>query len=193
MTPNKGIDLLLKAFAETSRTFRDARLVLKGFDQLFSSKDRVLAAIKDLPTHDQARVVENCIYLGEPVTNQEIARPYQAADAYVAPYRAEGFNLPELEAAACGIPIICNGDGPTEDFVTDLFCRKIESKYVACKYHDEDANVLEPNLDHLVNLMNAIIEDATWRKGAAQSGPMHVAAHFTWDSVVSNLVDKLGL
>jgi glycosyltransferase involved in cell wall biosynthesis len=193
MTQNKGIDVLLKAFANTLQVWPQARLLLKGMDPTFSSKDLVLAAIKAMPTHDQGRVLENCLYLGGSLSNQNMASLYQAADVYVSPYRAEGFNIPVLEAAACGIPIICTGGGSTDDFVADSFCRKIESKYLACQYQDEQGHQREPNLDHLVALMNAVIEDAAWRKAAAQSSALHVATHFTWDAVASQLIDKLEL
>ena len=39
------------------------------------------------------------------------------ADVLVAPYRAEGFCLPALEAMGCGLPVIHNGEGPTGEFV----------------------------------------------------------------------------
>src|SRR5262249_55546855 len=46
MTSNKGIDLLLKAFAEVSKRFRHARLVLKGIDPLYQSRDLLLRAFE---------------------------------------------------------------------------------------------------------------------------------------------------
>jgi glycosyltransferase involved in cell wall biosynthesis len=38
MSGNKGIDLLLRGFAEVCRKFPDARLVLKGMDRLYDSR-----------------------------------------------------------------------------------------------------------------------------------------------------------
>ena len=50
-----------------------------------------------------------------------MAELYQVADAYVTPYACEGFNLPALEAAACGLPLICTRGGPTDEFTTADF------------------------------------------------------------------------
>ena len=47
----------------------------------------------------------------------------QAADVYVSPYHAEGFNLPVLEAVACGIPVVVSAGGSTEDFTHPAFAR----------------------------------------------------------------------
>ena len=46
-----------------------------------------------------------------------MAALYNLADAYVTPYHAEAFNMPALEAAACGVPLIVPRGGPTDDFV----------------------------------------------------------------------------
>jgi glycosyltransferase involved in cell wall biosynthesis len=45
MTPNKGIDLLLAAFARLAAAEPDVRLVLKGADGLYPSRDFVRAAL----------------------------------------------------------------------------------------------------------------------------------------------------
>ena len=47
----------------------------------------------------------------------QMAALYNLADAYVTPYHAEAFNMPALEAAACGVPLIVPRGGPTDDFV----------------------------------------------------------------------------
>src|SRR5205807_2926158 len=105
----------------------NARLVLKGMDQLYDSKGFLLRNLQTLSTGDQQVVLERMKYIGDSLSHQAMAMLYQVADVYVSPYRAEGFNLPVLEAAACGIPIICTHGGPTDDFVTDEFARRIES------------------------------------------------------------------
>jgi len=116
---------------------------------------------------------------------------YQVADVYVSPYRAEGFNLPVLEAAACGIPIICTRGGPTDDFVTDEFARRIESGKSVVTIDGRHASRLDPSLEHLIALMTAAIEDSRWRKQAAEAGPRHVRARYTWDCAVDTLIRKL--
>jgi len=114
---------------------------------------------------------------------------YQAADCYVSPYLAEGFNLPVLEAAACGLPVICTGGGSTDDFVTDQFARKIES--VEAIVGDQELVLLRPDVGHLTALMCSAIEDSGWRELAAKQGPLHVRSGYTWDIVVDRLVREL--
>jgi len=191
MTGNKGIDFLLRAFAEVSRKFPHARLVLKGMDPLYKSKALLHRSMQILSAEDRQRVMERTSYFGASFSNRKMAMFYQAADAYVSPYRAEGFNLPVLEAAASGIPIICTAGGATDDFVTDAFARKIESKKSPGRYKDQDIWWLEPRLEHLIVLMASAIEDKSWRERAAQAGPAHVGANYTWDRVVDTLVGKL--
>jgi glycosyltransferase involved in cell wall biosynthesis len=120
-----------------------------------------------------------------------MAMLYQLADAYVSPYRAEGFNLPVLEAAACGIPIICTGGGPTDDFVTEEFARQIDSRTSVIAIDGRPASQLDPSLEHLIVLMTSAIEDSLWRSHAAEAGPRHVDAHYTWDCAVDTLIREL--
>jgi glycosyltransferase involved in cell wall biosynthesis len=191
ITGNKGIDLLLQAFAEVSRKFPHARLILKGMDPLYNSKDRLFKIMQLVPARDQKRVIDRLKYFGKSFPNRKMGLLYQAADAYVSPYRAEGFNVPVLEAAACGIPIICTRGGSTDDFVTDAFARRIESAKLSVRFEDEERWRLEPNVEHLIALMTSAIQDNSWRKQAAEAGPLHVRANYTWDGVVDMLVRKL--
>lgn len=191
MHANKGMDVLLKAFAQVSRKFPQARLILKGLDSLYNSKDRLRKTIEKIPAREQDRVLRRIQYLGGSFSNRKVALLYQAADCYVSPYRAEGFNMPVLEAAACGLPIICTGGGSTDDFVTDKFAGKIASALTFRTIEDQEYVGLSPDPDHLVALMCAAIENAAWRAQAAQEGPLHVRAHYTWDIVVDRLVHEL--
>jgi glycosyltransferase involved in cell wall biosynthesis len=127
MTPNKGIDLLFAAFARLAARRPGVRLVLKGADDLFPSRDMVKAALNELPPGEREIVLRRMIYTGSTYSSRKMADLYRAADVYVAPYRAEGFNLPVLEAAACGVPVICTSGGPTDEFTDASFCGRIRS------------------------------------------------------------------
>jgi hypothetical protein len=39
--------------------------------------------------------------------------------------------------------------------------------------------------------MISAIEDSVWRKQAAEAGPCHVGASYTWDCAVDALIRKL--
>jgi glycosyltransferase involved in cell wall biosynthesis len=191
MTGNKGIDLLLRGFAAVSRAYPQARLVLKGMDPLYNSRNFLNRCMKLLSAHEQREVTDKMIYVGEALSHQDMAMLYQAADAYVSPYRAEAFNLPVLEAAACGIPIICTRGGPTDEFVTNAFARRIDSKTAVIPVDGQHASQLEPQTDHLIALMAAAIEDADWRNQASAAGPLHVAGNYTWDAAVDKLIREV--
>lgn len=63
-----------------------------------------------------------------------LAKLYQASDALVAPYRAEGFNLPVLEGLACGLPaIIISKGGPTYAFTDPTIALHVEATPVLAK------------------------------------------------------------
>ena len=191
MSANKGVDLLLRGFAEVCRKFPCARLVLKGMDLLYNSRASLLKSIRTLSAGDQQLVLPRMTYLGDSLSHQAMAALYQVADAYVSPYRAEGFNLPVLEAAACGIPIICTRGGPTDDFVIDEFARRVDSSTSVVTIDGRPVSQLDPSLEHLIVLMISAIEDSAWRQHAAEAGPRHVRARYTWDCAVDTLIRKL--
>ena len=144
--------------------------------------------MNELPRGDRHRVRERLIYFGASFPHRIMAMLYQVVEVYVSPYRAEGFNIPVLEAAASGLPVICTRGGATEDFVTDEFARRIDSTRVAVSVEERSGARLEPSLEHLSALMSSAIEDHAWRIRASEAGPAHVRAHYTWDAVVQKLL-----
>jgi glycosyltransferase involved in cell wall biosynthesis len=116
---------------------------------------------------------------------------YRSADAYVSPYRGEGFNMPVLEAAACGVPVICTGGGTTDDFVTDAFALKIQSRIAPTMLGGIAGDQLVPDLDHLVAQMLAVMDREDWRRNAAGAGASHAVAHHSWDKIAARLQDVL--
>lgn len=191
MTPNKGIALLLKAFAAVLQKRPGVRLLLKGADTIYSSNKILETYLSELSPADLALVQKHCIYHGGLLSMADMAALYQVADAYVSPYLAEGFNLPVLEAAACGVPVICTAGGSTDDFVTDEFARKIDSKIVPCSTKGGMGEMLSPSLDHLIQQMIAMVDEHAWRQKAALAGIEHARSNFTWDIIAEQIVSEI--
>ncbi len=192
MTDNKGIGQLLRAFARTLVTAPDACLVVKGADDLYGSHDHLQRAFAMLPARDREAVSKRLIYLGDRKPAQGMADLLRAADFYVAPYLAEGFNLPVLEAAACGVPVICTGGGPTDDFTEPHFAWRIRSTLVGVRLpHGQVGECLKPDEDHLAELMRKAARERNGAREIGAAGAAHVAGNYTWDCVTARLLDVL--
>jgi glycosyltransferase involved in cell wall biosynthesis len=191
MTANKGADLLLRAFAELCRRRNDVYLLLKGTDELYRSNARVGALLHSFEPQLRELIGPRLVYGGTTLSTADMAALYRAADVYVSPYRAEGFNLPVLEAMASGLPVICTSGGPTDDFVTDQCGARIASRRVPAAMPDGEQGVqLQPDLDHLTALMARAADDAAWRRKSGAAARRQ-AEKFTWDRAVERLLDIL--
>ncbi len=100
--------------------------------------------------------------------------------------------MPVLEAAACGLPVICTEGGPTDDFVTESFALRIRSELAERSENGRFNRVLlMPDSRHLVTLMKKVIEDSAWRDKSSISGPAFVNQKFTWEHVTRQLLNTL--
>jgi glycosyltransferase involved in cell wall biosynthesis len=189
----QGIDRLLKAFAILTEIYPHIRLVLKGRDAIFPSKASIQSASKTILTDaEYERIKPKIGYIGNSLSAQEMAELYQAADCYVSPYSAEGFNLPVLEAIACGLPVICTDGGPTDDFIRSEFAWKIDSQLQIKQQQNGDINYqLTPSQDHLIELMRMMIKNPHLRTQTQQLGTKYVAERYTWKHIVKQLVTTM--
>jgi glycosyltransferase involved in cell wall biosynthesis len=192
MTRNKGVEILLRAFARTLDGLPEARLVLKGVDDLYASRDLLQRALAQLPTHEREGVASRLLYIGERRPVQWMADLLRAADFYVSPYLAEGFNLPVLEAAACGVPVICTGGGPTDEFTEASFAWRIRSQPDTVRLRSgRVGECLKPDEEHLVELMREAASDPGRARAIGATGAAHVSSGFTWERVTDRLFAAL--
>jgi glycosyltransferase involved in cell wall biosynthesis len=181
----KGTPILLKAFAAVAARNPRVRLILKGIDAVYASRASVANAMEGLGAGERAHVAKRVSYYGQTLSYEGLARLYQSADLLVSPYSLEGFNMPVLEAIACGLPVTCTQGGPTDDFVRDAFAWRIRSQWISVGTSER----LLPDLDHLIHLMEKAIEDRDFRTRAAAAGPPFVEANYTWERVIERLID----
>lgn len=185
LTPNKGIIFLLRAFSEVRKSYPQAILCLKGSNNLYNSFERLHHLASLLTPEEIGLIAPNLVFYGDDFSVSEIAALYQAADAYVSPYQSEAFNLPVLEAAACGLPVICTSNGSTDDFTNETFAKKIQSKLY--DFGNEGIG-LSPDLNHLIFLMKEMIENKTFIENAKESGSAFVQNSYTWKHVIDKLL-----
>ena len=193
MKGNKGLMLMLKALAALTDRYPDVRLVLKGSDALYDSKRLVTEMADTLSEGEKQTVLDRIFYLGDALSFSAMAQLYQAADAYVTPYMAEGFNLPALEAAACGLPVVCTRGGPTDDFAHPRFFLGVDSrlKQKRVSAQAETKVFLVPDQDHLIERMIQLIGDTDLRNQSRELLPAWVHERYSWDVVSRQLLDIL--
>jgi glycosyltransferase involved in cell wall biosynthesis len=114
---------------------------------------------------------------------------YGMADVYTAPYRAEGFNLPAMEAIACGTPVIVTGGGATDDF-----CEPRTAKMIASTRMDVAANglhgtgyVLNADLDELIQAMEDEIASPRAGTEAFNAGRAALCQDYSWGRVAQKM------
>ena len=188
MTGNKNPELAIRTFAAVLRDHPRCRLLLKGSDSLYPSyqlfKSAMLASLSGV---DFGNVFSRLTYIGDDLSVAEMAKLYQLSDCYISPYKAEGFNLPVLEAAACGLPVICTSGGPTDDFTNDKFAWRISSH----RKQLDSGTHLEPDADHFEKLMREIVMDEAFSEQASIYGPKHVHENFTWKNTCDLILKDL--
>lgn len=104
----KGVDILLKAFAEVRKKNQGARLILAGRWQMpHPPSDWGLELGKN----------HNGVEWAGPVSAEQIKAFYAAADIFVMPSRYETFGLSVLEAMAAGLPVVAANTGALPELV----------------------------------------------------------------------------
>jgi glycosyltransferase involved in cell wall biosynthesis len=192
MTWNKGLDVLLGAFARLVDSEPDVRLLLKGADALYPSLELVREVLGDLPSRARSAVSARLIYEGRTFSAKVMADLLRAADCYVSPYRAEGFNLPVLEAMACGVGVICTAGGPTDEFTEQSFALRIPSR-IATKRLDPDheGEMLEPDMERLSELMGQAARDPAAARARGALAARYARERFSWEAMTGVLLGAL--
>lgn len=123
----KGVDLLLQAYRLAFSSRDDTALVLKVFDNAGHYAGHELRGFDAMFDEPEA---PELIVIREQLPASEMASLYTACQAFVHPYRGEGFCLPLAEAAAAGLPIVTTDRGGAGEFCTPDTATLIPSRRV---------------------------------------------------------------
>jgi len=158
----KGLDRLLRAFALTPTGIL---AVVGTDDENFAPQLAKLAA--------ELRIADRLRILPRTVIGSEKERLFAAARLFVLPSYSENFGNTVLEAMRRGLPIVVTPEVGAAEIV-----RTSGAGLVV-------AGDIEP-LSSAIRLLTA---DLALARSMGEAGRRHVAAHFTWDQVATQMED----
>ena len=188
LTDNKGVDFLLAAYIALKSKYTNLRLLIKDSSNLYGRK---LKNVVDVMTKDERfknfdfSKLNDVLTISKNLDIEQMNRIYNSSDAYISPYLAEGFNLPPLEAAACGVPIVVSSGGSTDDYFSSKLGLQISSKKVFNK--EDDSIRILPDFDSLVFCIETLINS---NKYGGNEGSKYVHDLFNWQKVTNLLVES---
>jgi len=109
LEPRKGLDILIRAMAIVVRVIKDVRLIVIGSGVMLDNLQKLVIKLG---------LSQHVIFTGFAEDNKKLLY-YKSADIFVLPSLYEIFGIVNLEAMACGLPIIATKVGGIPDIVED--------------------------------------------------------------------------
>jgi glycosyltransferase involved in cell wall biosynthesis len=192
----KGIDLLMRAYADAFLPEENVTLVIKDVgSRTFYSHNTKLG---DVVKFASLRSTPHTIVLTEDMEDAALAALYRGADAFVLPYRGEGFGMPLAEAMACGKPVITTGAGPAVEFCSENEGYLIPANEVAVREPPPPLGPLsnewtwfEPDVAALAQTMRRVYEDHTEARNQGRRAAAAIKHRFTWNRILPIYVKRI--
>lgn len=188
---NKGIDVLLRAYAKLRRGGRKLRLIVKDQRDVYGvTLDQVIRNLgPSCPELLDASSLGAISLVTAGMGRDRLRLLYGVADAYVSPYRAEGFNLPVLEAIACGTPVIVTDGGATDAFCPAHVALRVPGRAGARVESGAVARFIEPDLAAVMDAIDAVAAGNALDHGAQTRARNELLRRFSWPAAARALAE----
>jgi glycosyltransferase involved in cell wall biosynthesis len=183
--------LLLKSFSETFSAAEPVRLLCKIVNRDPAVKLR--EEIRNLRLRaDGGRI---SYLLNVEFEHYELGALYRSADCFVAVSRGEGWNMPLMEAMACGLPAIATDWGVHREYLHEgvgypLHVRGTIPAVAKCPYYD-GYSWADPDPEHLRHLLRLVYEQRDEARQRGERAVDEIAARWTWRDAARRIVERL--
>ena len=204
----KGYDLLLKAYMRefdsqddvsllliSRPNYENSNIIYKDFEKI---RETINKKDEDLP---HIKLIDDC------VSEKDLPDIYNSANAYFTMTRGEGFCLPILEAASCGLPVISTFNTAMTDYLRDddsfliypedmikaevtgnmkemaKMCRFYEDQYFPV-YDSKSIKLAQNHLRH-------VYENEQEAKNKSKKLTEKIRKNYSWEKAVDNVYNGL--
>ncbi|HWM90323.1 MAG TPA: glycosyltransferase [Thermoanaerobaculia bacterium] len=187
---------------------KDPWLLLRAFNETFSAREPVRLLCKVMNRDGGLSLKQEIRKLGlkesggrisylfnKEFPHYQLGSLYRSADCFVATSRGEGWNMPLMEAMACGLPSIATDWGAHREFVHEGIAYPLRNRgtvpaVAKCPYYT-GFSWADPDPEHLRHLLREIYEnrDEARRRGLAAAG--EVAARWSWKAAARKIIGRL--
>ena len=163
--PQKGLDVLLKALFQLEPPTQVA-IVGPISDKLFFSEiQRLVQKVNETTVHKVS-------YLG-PLSGNALVELYQKAAIFAAPARTDHFPIANLEALACGTPVIATPTGAVPDVIED---------------RRNGLMIPSDEPTALASALTTLLENKKLSESYGRKGKEIVEEYFSWNVVVEKVI-----
>lgn len=192
MNDRKGIQYLLKAYFEEFTNKDNVVLILKlnpaylnqGWD---FHNECIKIGIKKSETNPKVFINLNAI------NYKEMKNLYNMGDVFISTTCADSFNIPCLEAMACGLPIITTNYGGQIDFVNEnngWIINEGRMKEISTELFYEGIEWKEPDVNAIRKVMRYVYEHPEEVKKKGQQALLD-SKNFTWRNSAKRILEVI--
>lgn len=157
LNERKGVDFLIKSFAQLRLTIDDVILIIIGSDDGYRSEIENLI--------NKLNINKNVKLIGY-ISDEDKSAAYLDADILVYPAVNEIFGLVPFEAIMCGTPVIVTDDCGCGDLINNAKCGLL------VKYND---------VESLKNKMYLLLQDYKLRSNMVKNGQKYIRTQLTFE------------
>ncbi|HEY3350305.1 MAG TPA: glycosyltransferase [Thermoanaerobaculia bacterium] len=205
--PNPAGDFVFLANFEWGERKR-ADMILKVFNQTFRRTESVALVCKVINVNAATNVKAQIEALGLSTRGGRIAflhnrefpyhqlgALYRSADCYVSAGRGEGWDMPLMEAMACGLPSIATDWGAHTEFMHDGISYPLKSRGLvpadARAPYYKGFRWADPDPEHLAHLFRHVFEHRDEAAAKGRRAASEMAAAWTWDHAARRIAARL--
>jgi GT2 family glycosyltransferase len=183
-------------------------LLLKTFNDEFSSEEPVRLLCKIINV-DPMKSIRNEInklqlkatggkisfLLNREFPHYQLGAFYRSGDCFISAGRGEGWDMPLMEAMACGLSTIATDWGAHTEFAHEGICfplkvRKTIPAVAKCPYY-EGFSWADPDPEHLRFLLRYIFEHQDEAKAKGVAAAREMAEKWTWRHAAAKIIARM--